>query len=193
MNREQILNELQPGDIFCTRNPMALGRAICFFEKLRSTDNQAEYSHAGVIIGRPAITFEALWTNRKQNLFKSYAGVKVLIGRHENMTPARAVNGWNGVKKYEGQVYAGWRLVLHALPFCSKIGTGDFAVCSEIAGKFISKSGVMVAGKPPESLMIQEFIKTGESFYWKGLTPDDIADMINKHKGWSTVFEGVLP
>uniref|UniRef100_A0A6H2A4J0 Peptidase n=1 Tax=viral metagenome TaxID=1070528 RepID=A0A6H2A4J0_9ZZZZ len=193
MNREILMNELEPGMIFTTKNPMMLGRAICWFEKLRSADNQAEYSHAGVIIGRPAITFEALWTNKKQNLFKAYAGTKVLIGRHKDMTPKRAVMGWDGVKKYEGQVYSFWRLLLHALPFCSKIGTGGFAVCSEIAAKYISKSGVMVAGKKVSSELVAEFLKTGESFYWKGRTPDDIADMIHNFKGWSVVFEGILP
>lgn len=193
MTRDELLNVLQPGDIFCTRNPMALGRAICWFEKLRSEDNRAEYSHAGVVIGRPAITFEALWTNRKQNLLKAYAGDKVLIGRHEFMTPERAVKGWEGIKRYEGKVYAGWRLFLHALPFCSKIGTGNFGVCSELVGKFISKSGVMLAGKSVSDPLVQDYLKTGESFYWKGRTPDDIADMIRDHKGWATVFEGVLP
>lgn len=176
MDRIELMNELCPGDVFCSRNPMWLGRAICWFEKLRAEDNRAEYSHSGVIIGRPDITFEALWTNRKQSLFRAYAGTKVLVGRYDKMTPEFAVKGWDGIKHHEGEIYAGWRLIFHALPFCSKIGSGRFAVCSEIVGKFIDKSGV-----------------TGERFYWKGRTPDDIADMIHNFKGWSTVFEGVLP
>jgi len=193
MNREELINLLEPGMIACTENPMMLGKVICWFEKLRSPDNMAEYSHSLIIIGHGGITFEALWTNKKQNLFKAYAGRKVLIGRHEHMTPKRAAAGWEGVKKYEGQVYAFWRLLLHALPFCSKIGTGWFAVCSEIAAKYISKSGIMIAGRVVSDPKVQEFIKTGESFYWKGRTPDDIADMIHDHKGWSVVFEGTLP
>jgi len=28
--------------------------------------------------------------------------------------------------------------------------------------------------------------------FWKGKNPDNVADMIHKWKGWSTVFEGVL-
>lgn len=193
MTREELMNELHPGDIFCTKNPMMLGRLIRWFEKLRSSDNQAEYSHAGVIIGRPAITFEALWTNHKQNFFKAYAGTKVLIGRNKNMTDAMAVKGCQAIEKYEGKWYAGWRLLLHALPFCSKIGTGNFAVCSEMVGKFISKSGVQIAGKPISDPAVQAYLKTGESFYWQGRTPDDIADMIREFKNWSTVFEGFLP
>jgi len=196
MTREELMNLLQPGDVFCSRNPMMLGRAITWFEKLRASDNHAEYSHAGVIIGRPAITFEALWTNRKQNLFKAYAGTKVLIGRHEYMNDERAVRGWDGIKKYEGKIYAGWRLIFHAIPFFSKVGTGNFAVCSEMVGKFISKSGVLVAWRHPSDQLVQAFIKTGESYYWKGRTPDDIADMISGVecvRGWSVVFEDILP
>ncbi len=193
MNSEELMDLLHPGDIFCSRNPMWLGRVITWFEKLRAEDNQAEYSHAGIVVEQPDTTFEALWTNRKQNLFKAYSGTRVLIGRHEYMTPGRAARGWESIKKYEGKWYAGWRLIFHALPFCSKVGTGNFAVCSEMVGKFISKSGALVAGCSPSDRAVQEFIRTGESFYWKGRTPDNIADMIRDHRGWSVVFEGVLP
>uniref|UniRef100_A0A6M3XV55 Peptidase n=1 Tax=viral metagenome TaxID=1070528 RepID=A0A6M3XV55_9ZZZZ len=165
---------LKPGDIFCTRNPMLLGRAICFFEKLHAKDNQAEYSHAGIILSGNGETFEALWTNRRQNLWEAYKGQKVLIGSHKNMTAEAFVKGWDGIKKYEGQWYAGWRLFLHMMPFLSKIGTGGFAVCSELAGKFIEKSGIY------------------EEFYWKGRNPDDIADMIHNWKGWTMIYEGEI-
>jgi len=80
---------LQPGDVFCTRNPMALGRVICFVQKIHASDNQAEYSHSGVILDKGGTTFEALWTNKRQNLFRAYQGKKVLIGRHDKMTQKR--------------------------------------------------------------------------------------------------------
>ena len=187
----QFITELKPGDIFCTRNPMWLGRAICWFEKIKSKDNHAEYSHAGIILNPAGTTFEAVWTNKKQNLFKAYAGQKVLIGRHDLMTIDTFRKGWAGVKKYEGQWYAGWRLLLHALPFAAKLGTGGFAVCAEIARKFVSKSGVMLDTTSAE--LVAKFIRTGESCFWKGWNPDDIDDMIKNYKGWSVVFEGVLP
>jgi len=184
------LPELKPGDLFCTKNPMWLGKAIAWFEKLKSKDNQAEYSHAGIIIGVPAITFEAVWTNKKQDLLKAYRGQKVLIGRHANMNMSSFQRGWNGVKKYEGKYYAGWRLLLHALPFTSKIGTGNFAVCSELVMKFLSKSLVMLNESNKDD--VAKAIRTGESLYWKGWNPDDVADMIRDHKGWYKVFEGTI-
>jgi len=190
----QFIKDLEPGDIFCTKNPMWLGRAICWFEKIGSRDNHAEYSHAGIILDRKGTTFEAVWTNKRQNLFRAYAGQKVLIGRHEHMKYIEFNRGWTGVKKYEGKRYAGWRLLLHAIPLMSKFGTGNFAVCSELAMKFISKSTVMLNNS--SALDVAKFIRDGESICWKGWNPDDVADMIKgplSVKGWSVVFEGKLP
>ena len=66
--------KLRQGDIFCTVNPMMLGRIICAIERFNDVDNQATYSHAGVILDHHGTTFEALWTNRNQDLFRDYGG-----------------------------------------------------------------------------------------------------------------------
>ena len=167
---------LNPGDIFCTRNPMMLGRVICCMEKFWSSDNEAKYSHAGIIVGRPAITFEALWTNKKQNLFKAYDGTEVLIGRHEDMTVEKFNLGWQKIKNHEGKIYAGWRLFFHIIPPLAKyLSSNNFGVCSEITGEFIEGSGIYPEG-----------------YFWKGKTPDNIADMIHKWKKWTPLYEDKL-
>lgn len=165
---------LKPGDIFCTKNPMWLGRAITFVEKLHASDNQAEYSHSGIIYAEDSTTFEALWTNKKQNLFEAYKGKKVLIGRHNDMTKIRFMRGWNKVKKHEGKWYAGHRLFFFFIPFVAKYINLGLGVCSELTAKFIAGSGIY------------------KDFYWKGKNPDHIADMIHKWKDWEVVFEGEL-
>lgn len=166
--------KLHPGDIFCSANPMWLGKAIMFVTKIHASDNKAEYSHSGIILDDQGTTFEALWTNRKQNLFEAYKGKKVLIGRHKDMTPERALAGWARVKHHEGQAYAGHRLFLFFIPFLAKYLNLGLGVCSELTAKFIVGSGIY-----PE-------------FYWKGKNPDHIADMIVKWKDWEIVFEGEL-
>lgn len=167
---------LNPGDIFCTRNPMWLGRAICGMEKFWASDNKAEYSHSGIIIGHPAITFEALWTAKSQDLFKSYKGEKVLIGRHSNMTLERFTSGWNKVRPFKGSWYPWWRLFFHIIPPISKyVSDGSKAVCSELAGIFIDGSGIYPEG-----------------YFWKGKNPDHIADMIHKWQGWQVIFEDII-
>ncbi|MCK5615099.1 hypothetical protein KAR91_75245 [Candidatus Pacearchaeota archaeon] len=164
--------KLKAGDCFCTRNPMMLGRAINFVQKLHSKDNQSKYSHAGIMLS-PEISFEALWTNRKQDFYKAYAGTEVLVGRHKKMDSYLSHKGWHGIKKHEGKLYAGHRLFLFFIPFMAKYLSLGLAVCSELTMKFLCKAGL-----------------TGT---WKGWNPDDVSDMIHKWREWEVIFEGKLP
>ena len=166
--------KLNRGDIFCSRNPMALGRAINFIQKIHAKDNQSEYSHSGVIIraGEQPISFEALWRNRRNDFLKAYKGKKVLIGRHKGMTLKTFDAGWNGVKKHEGKLYAGHRLPLFFIPFLAKYLNLGLGVCSELTMKFLFKAKLAPA--------------------WSGWTPDDIADMIRDYRDYEIIFEGIL-
>lgn len=165
--------ELKPGDIFCTRNPMWLGRAINGVQRFWSSDGESKYSHAGIILNSDGLTLEALWTIREQNLFSAYAGCQVLIGRHVNMNPEAFREGMIAVNKYRGRWYPFHRLVFHLFPPAAKyISTGRYVVCSELAAKFL------VAAK----CMRQ----------WRGKNPDHLADMIRKWRTWDVVSEGAL-
>lgn len=151
---------------------MMLGRAINFVQKVWSKDNDSEFSHSGIILDSSGTTFEALWTNRKQNIWEAYKGRTVLIGRHINMTPERFVAGWAGVGKHEGKPYAGWRLPLFFIPFAAKYLNLGLGVCSELTMKFLYKAGL--------------------STCWKGWNPDDVADMIIRWREYDVVFKGEL-
>lgn len=164
--------KLKAGDCFCTRNPMILGRAINAVQKFHAKDNQSKYSHAGIMVGKRT-SFEALWTNKKQDFFKAYQGRQVLIGRHVKMTPTLFFKGWDGIKKHEGKPYAGHRLFLFFIPFMAKYLSLGLVVCSELTMKFLCKAGLVNA--------------------YRGYNPDDIADMIHKWKDWEIIFEGRLP
>ena len=167
-----MILELKPGDIFCTRNPMMLGRLINFVQKFWSKDNESEYSHSGIILDSAGTTFEALWTNRKQNLWEAYKGHTVLIGRHINMTPERFAAGRAGVGKHEGKPYAGWRLPMFFLPFVAKYLNLGLGVCSELTMKFLFKAGL--------------------STCWSGWNPDDVSDMIIRWKEYDIIYKGDL-
>jgi len=164
--------KLAPGDIFCTRNPMLLGRVINVIQRFWSKDNQSEYSHSGIILDKDGETFEALWTNKRQNLFTAYAGRQVLIGRHVNMNFATFAKGWNGIKKHEGRWYAGHRLLFFLIPPLAKYLNFGLGVCSELTAKFLFRSGLWK--------------------HWKGLCPDDMADRIHYWRDLEVVFEGIL-
>lgn len=163
--------ELQKGDCFCTRNPMMLGRLINVVQKFWSKDNESTYSHSGFMVSSRQ-SFEALWTNKKQDFYKAYKGRNVLIARNRGMTPGKFIRGWAGVKKHEGKRYAGHRLFLFIIPCMAKSSAFGLAVCSELMMKFLCKAGIMGT--------------------WAGWNPDDVADMLRKWKEWDIVYEGKL-
>lgn len=168
------LPQLQPGDIFCTRNPMALGRAINFMQRFWAKDNASTYSHAGIIIDRQGTTFEALWTVTSRNIFEDIARDQILIGRHLDMKPYFFSSAMSAMQHYQGRWYPFHRLFLHLLPPLAKyVSAGSrYLVCSELVGKFLSLAGLI-------------------DFY-KGKNPDDIADMIRLWRAWEIVYEGIL-
>lgn len=165
---------LKPGDIFLTRNPMWMGRVINAVQKFTSKDGKSKYSHAGIITSIQGMTFEALWINKSQSLFKAYAGKEILIARHTNMTADRYLKGWNGVKHHMGKIYAGHRLLFFLIcPPLAKYFSLGLGVCSELTMKFLFRAGLADA--------------------WKGWNPDDIHDMISHWKQWEIIFEGICP
>lgn len=152
---------------------MLLGRAICAVQSFWSMDGCAKYSHAGILWrADPPTTYEALWTNCRQPL-SAYRGRQILIGRHEQMDPYRFALGWEAVYRLEGRWYAGHRLALHLIPPLARmLASGGFAVCSELAAKFLHAAGLL--------------------HLWQGVTPDYLSEVIVNHRGWQIVFEGLL-
>jgi len=171
---------VEPGDIFGTRNPMALGKAINKVQRFWSSDGQSNSTHAGFIIDEDGTTSESLWTIARRNIYTDLAGEWVIIGRHEHMTPEIFAETWEKLKGWEGKKYPFWRLLLHLIPSLPRhVNTGKFKVCSEWTSFMLKESGVYDAIKP------------GTNF--KGLNPGQIEDMIYYFKGFKTVFEGVMP
>ena len=166
--------KLQPGDIFCSKNPMALGRAINAVQAFWARDNSSEYSHAGIILNKQGTTYEALWTVRSQYLREAYGGSKVLIGRHRRMDLKKFARGIKYIAHHTGQFYPFWRLPLHLIPPCARmLSFTDRLVCSELTKKFLV--GAVICELP-----------------YAGETPDGIADMIKKFDAWDVVFEGEM-
>lgn len=163
------------GDIVCTHNDNVFGQAIRFMDGLWSKDDISEYNHCLVITGKDGGTFEALETIKRQNIFKAYAGVPVVIFRYDYMTGMMFDKGFSAIKDLEGKWYPAWRLALAVIPFLSKkIGTGKNLVCSEIAAQFLVGCGL-------------------RNFYpAMGKTPNDITDMCRNYKYFSVVAEGII-
>lgn len=165
--------KVQRGDCFCSSNPSkVLGFMIKSVEKIRAHDFHADMSHSGIILDKKGTTFECLWTVKSQNLFKAYKGCKILIARHNDMTPDRMMKGFEAIQKHNGQRYPIWRLITHLFRF-SKFIHWERVVCSELVAKFLYHCGLR------------------HRYSW-GTNPDTLADEFREHKGWTVVFDGVL-
>lgn len=166
--------QLQAGDVFGTRNPMALGRAINVIQRLWSHDNEAKYSHSGIILNSKGDTFESLWTIKKQNIWNEYVGKEIIIARPLGVDPRVIDKVLKGlIAKHEGQWYPVWRLPLHILPPLAKIMWLNRPVCSELTAKYEWGIG----------------IRHGQ---WAGTNPDTLADEWRRWKNIKIVWEGEL-
>lgn len=164
--------KLKAGDIFCTCDPRGgLAPAISALQGLWAADGAAEYSHAGVILAPGGTTFEALWRVRRQDLWHAYpAPARLLIGRHVGMNAARFDRGWKVTRGYEGRHYPVWRLGLHIIPPLARFfSSGEWLVCSELAAKFLWGADLLS--------------------YYKGVTPDHLADAIRLWDDFEVVYE----
>lgn len=167
---------LRSGDIFCTENPMALGKLIRLGESLPWRDGHAsEYSHAGIITDSCGNTIEELWTLRANDL-STYVGEKVIIGRWKDMSPYSFNKGIAVACEDLYQPYPFWRMALMLIPNAAKvISTGKWAVCSERVMQFLFAAGWGGTDKIKE---------------WQDNDPQSVADLI-RSPGFDLIFEGV--
>ncbi len=168
----KVLN-LQPGDIFCSDNPQSFGLIVNYVQKFWSIDNSATFGHSGVILDSIGTTFEALWTIKRRNLYKSFLNKKILIGRNKKLNNELFWKGFKEIRKYEGNVYPLYRLSFFLFPPLAKYTRIlDWGVCSELTAKFLMQCGLLD--------------------YWRGVMPDYIAEIIKKWKNWEIIYEGKL-
>jgi len=161
---------LKKGDIFLSRNPMSLGKAINGVQKFWSKDNKSKYSHSGIIIDKYGTTLEALWSVKNQNLFNDYKDTEILIARCNTLKDINS--GLDNVNKHKGQWYPFYRLGLMIFPPLAKYLHFGRVVCSELTCKFLNKSGLNI------------------TYY--GKTPDNVHDMIKHWKDFEIIFEGKI-
>ncbi len=167
---------LAPGDVFSTKNPQGLGRAICIAEAAKSQDGTAEYGHSGIIQDPAGKTFEAVWKIAEQNLFEAYKGQKVVIARWQGMTPEAFKKGIDSVYPLLGRSYPYHRLLLHALGLGRFVHYLHTPVCSELTAQFLIAAGAITLA--------------GQNFW--GITPDNLVDEWRISKYFDIIYEEIL-
>jgi len=168
--------KLLAGDVFATKNPNGLGRAICLAQKVKSPDGKAEYGHTGIIQTPDGKTLEAVWKIAEQNLFEAYKGNKVLVARLKNNDVKGLKSGLQKVLPLRDRIYPAHRLFLHAIGLARWIHFLKTPVCSELTAMFLVACGV------PMSF---------DDNYW-GITPDNLVDEWRISKHFDIIFEGIL-
>lgn len=164
--------QLQPGDVFASENPMALGSIINWVQRNTNRDGKSKYTHVGFIInGKCNMTFEALWTYRSQKLMDGYRGKDIVIFRHKDMTPERFKKGWKSVKHLAGKRYPWWRLPMFLIPGLARISLLKMGVCSELWESFFFNTGL------------------GDDKIF-GVDPDDVVDACRSDVNFTNIFEG---
>jgi len=168
--------EFQVGDVFATRNPMALGAVIRGIERLWSRDSAANYSHSGIITSVNGDTFEALWTYAEQNIHVNYGDNKVLVARYTGTPRIGKLHPHTAIarlrREYKGRMYPFWRLALHMIPPLAKINAFNRPVCSELVAMYLH----MIGARP---------------FPWPSTNPDTLVDEWRMWRDFEIVFEGV--
>lgn len=167
--------EVQPGDVFGTRNPMLLGRAINGMQYFWSSDNNSVYSHSGIIESATGDTYEALWSIEEGHL-DEYCSNRVIIARYTDLNEKAFKLAMKKLKKrHDDQCYPWWRIPLHIIPPLAKyISYKDkWVVCSELVAEY-------------------EYLLGLRHYQFVGTNPDKLADEWKRWKGWEIIGEGQL-
>lgn len=165
---------LKTGDVFASYcSGTLINRMIRPIERLWSTDNDADYAHAGIIIN-PLESFECLTIIRRQAFYQAYKDKDIIIARYtgpENkMTMQTSIARLRA--KYEGKIYPYWRLPLFLFPPFAKRNFIGFPVCSEMVAEHLYNIGARDS--------------------YKGVNPDTLVDEWEHWKNYEIVFKGKL-
>jgi len=166
--------ELQPGDMFCTYNPMWVGRAINFIQRFHSYDDDSKFSHAGIITDKRGTTFEISWLAKEYNLYERHAGRPLLVARYKNLDKDKFNDIYAQLKyKYNKQIYPVWRLFFFLFPPMPKYLSFGKVVCSEFTALYAHLIGA-------------------RHKYYMGTDVDRLADEFYNWKVYDVIYNDVL-
>jgi len=172
----QQFPELRCGDEFAVCTDRFFGRLINIRQRLQAADREATYNHCGIIKNAAGDTFESRRRIDNYNLFKMYAGRKIIIMRPNvpQETLAGAIAQLE--EKFKGRVYPWWRIVLHILSpaLARDISLSGIPVCSELQG-------------------FQRFLIGVRHKYYMGSTPDLLVDEARHWREYSLPYEDTCP
>ena len=165
--------DLKPGDLFLTASSGFLYRIIMAIQRFWSQDDQAQYSHAGIVLNQNGDIFEATGKGITEGSFYDHAGKPVLIARHSDMDLALFQHAFEKIYKLRGNPYPVHRLFFHLFPPIAKYWGVGMAVCSELVAEFLYFADILD--------------------YWMGVNPEELEEIFRHWKDFEIVYEGILP
>ncbi|MBC8459649.1 MAG: hypothetical protein H8D67_16790 [Deltaproteobacteria bacterium] len=167
---------LKPGDFFATQGKGLISTLINFFQRLWSKDNEARYTHCGLILDPKGTTLESTikGTLDSQNLFETYSGIQIFISRYDKLTSELFKRSLEALEKeFGGEDYPLYRVLLHIFPPLARLHFLGRAVCSEVVAYYLWRI-------------------EARHRWWASTNPDTLSDEWHKWKDFTTVFEGIL-
>ena len=168
--------EILPGDVFLTRSPTWLGRAIRAMTRSKD-EPPTRVNHVGMFVSaarlRGATSIEALWHVRIGRFWRYYAGnsSKVAIYRHPDLDYDVRLAIADDAMRAAGSRYATWKIAFHAVGLGGLLRYGGRVICSSlVGGSYARRAGYRFRGKRGQTI-----------------TPDDIDDDV-RGTGWVRVL-----
>lgn len=168
MGMEELKGKLRPGDLFCSSLGQVLGFLINVVQQHRSSDNEATFSHAGIVETSEGGIIEACWHVERSNLFEKYTSGDLLVARYVEMDSTHFQAGMDKIRKHLGQLYPVHRFLLYLLGVAKYIHW-DRIVCSELVSKFL--------------------VGAGARHNWYGVMPDDLADEFRNYRIYEVIYD----
>lgn len=170
MGTEDLRGKLKAGDLFCSSLGQVLGFMINVVQRHKASDNEATFSHAGIVETSEGGIIEACWHVERSSLFEKYSDGDLLVARYIGMDEENFEEGMGKIKKHIGQFYPVHRLFLHLLGLAKYIHW-DRIVCSELVAKFL--------------------VGAGARQNWYGVMPDDLADEFRNFRIYDVVYDSM--
>ena len=165
---------VKTGDIFLTHdNNEWLAKGIRFIQKIYAEDNEALYSHAGIILDSAGNTFESKMRVGSYCFFEQYANMNVVIYRPPNKKSLKTAIQ-KIIQKHDGDIYPIYRLFFHLLGVADHIHWNRQLVCSELVAKYLY------------------YAELRDGHYY-GTTPDNLHDEFRNNHYFKLIYEGKLP
>lgn len=165
--------DAKTGDVFLVYSPGFIAKTINAIQAFWAKDLKSKFSHAGLIWDDFGGTLESSWTVEVSSLWPARANNRILVVRPDAPDYLKEEALLSIYNSHHGDRYPIMRLPIYALGMARHIHW-KFMVCSELVAKYL-------------------FYLNLRDYHWFGTNVDDLEEELRHWRGYSIVFDGILP